>query len=89
MIRGHVLSAGRLTTSTAAQVLISDNPSRAHLIIRNDDGTNKVALGFGSTVTATNGFVLGIGSVLELPGYCGPIQAIALAGTPLITYLEY
>lgn len=77
-----------VSVTTSSAQFLGDNGSRGYLIIQNK-GTDAVFLKVGSTITGSEGLVLGAGASYEF--HVTPINSIwmkANSGTQSVTILE-
>jgi len=89
MAKNNSLTTGQNALSTAAEVVIAENPNRSFAEVTNDDAAIKVYLGKDSSVSTTTGHVLKPGVSFGFEGYTGAIWAIAASGTPTVTFVEW
>lgn len=75
-------------TITGVNFPILDVIASSRIVIRNDDATNAVYIGFDSNVSSSSGLKIPAGGSLELPtNVLGAIWVVAATGTPLVQYL--
>jgi len=94
------VSAGTSVGSVTAVTLLSANAGRHGLMCQNN-GANQVSAAFGTTATATNGFLLNsAGGLLKLPDAETPgvignampltaLSALSVSGTNAVVCLEW
>lgn len=80
------IASGQLTTGAAAALLVAARATRRSVSILNADETNSIAIGGVGVTTATGHIIPPLGSISI--DSTAAIYAIALAATPLVTYLE-
>lgn len=86
------MSYNSISVTTAATLIVSQNPRRQSLIITNTDSTNKLYLGSNNNVTTSTGVEIGTGSNLTEDNggskiYCGDVYGIS-TGTISVRYWE-
>lgn len=91
VIQSDTAKAGATSaaTSTTSSTVVASNPQRVEVTICNDDATNIVYLGLGTTAIASKGVRLNAaGGSYTTQAFTGAINAVAAAGTPTLTIVE-
>lgn len=77
-------------TITGINFPILDVNASNKIIVRNDDATNAVYIGFDSNVSSSSGLKLAAGASVELPtSVLGAVWVVAATGTPVVQYLVF
>jgi len=82
-------TTGQKTLGTTGLEILPARANRVFAEVKNADAAISVYIGDFQAVGTTTGHLLGPGEAFTFERYNGAIYAVALSGTPVMTFIEW